>query len=199
MSLERTYKGSLKSRNFIYQYLNPNIISKNGNKNNDKIKRINTNYNNNLFKNNYFINYSNNTKTIIKKKSNNIKSKITNFTQEKNDKEKINLIINPINTISSTRESTINSPTINSGTLTSVSKKTKNQEPFLYEPSPKNYEIKQGSIKDITNMQKYKKPENEDIRFLYKIFYNYNKSNKCNLNEQNNKNNQYNFHELRQD
>ena len=194
MSLEKTHKGSLKSRNYINLHLTPNI--KNGNTNNDKIQKANTNYNNNLAKNNYYINYSNNTKTITKKKSN-LKSKYTNYTKTENNEEKINLINNPINTITSTRENTINSATLNSATLNSVNKKTKKHEPFFYEPSPSHSEIKSGSVKDIS-IKNYKKPENEDIRFLYKIFYNYNKNNKLSLNGQNNKNNHYNFNELRQ-
>ena len=190
MQLNKEY---LKSRNFINLHLTPNNISKNNDKdnvkfNNNKINITydnNNNYNNNLIKNNNYYNYKNNTKTINKKNINNI-SKDNNI-QINNNKEKPNPIVTSI-----TRESTINSATINSAN----SKGAKKTEPFFYEPSPNNFLNTTGPVGDSSN-KKLKQPENDDIRFLYKIFYNYNNSNSYNSYERKNSKNKFNLNELR--
>ena len=190
MSLDKGYFVSLKSRNSKNFYLTSNNISKN--KYLSKFPNKSISYNNELIKNNKYSNYKNNIATNTYKnttnnnnynKSNiNSTSKNYNNSQTYKNKEKINQTYTPLVTITS-GESTINS----------TSKGAKRQEPFFYEPSSKNNTINTPESAGESK-KKLKGPENEDIKFLYTIFYNYNNS--INF-ESKNKKNRLNFNDLR--
>ena len=181
MSLDKGYFGNLKSRNSKNFSLNLNISK---NKNLSIFPNKSINYNNELIKNNKYSNYKNNIAINTCKSKNNDKnnynkntSQLLKNSQTIKNKEKVNQTYNPVVTVTS-GESTINSST----------KGAKRQEPFFYEPTSKN------TINPIESAEeskkKLKEPENEDIKFLYTIFYNYN-------NNSINKKNKLNFNDLR--
>ena len=186
MSFEN--KHSSKSyRKYINLQLNPSSIQKSK----DILKFVtkpNVKYNNNLVKNHnyhYYHNPKNNTYKIQKK------NKIYN--QIKNDNEKANISNINLNINTTTRENSINS--VNS-------KSSKKPEAFFYVPTPKDSENTHKSQENIFELYEEKKhkskgPENEDIAFLYKIFYNYGKILSCNLNESTNQKKKYILNGLR--
>ena len=193
MSLDKPFYGNLKSRNFVNLHLTPNNISLNRNsvknKSNPYVK-----YYNNLTKNNIYSNYSNNIKTKKKSVSSLNKTNVTPTPKNSimnvpkttdNKKEKLNITYAPVLT-NTTKDSTINS---------STSKAPKKQEPFFYEGSPKDTLNTLESAGESN--KKIKEPENDDIKFLYSVFYNYNNSKENNLRESKNNRNRFNFNELR--
>ena len=173
MSLDKPPYNNLKSRNYLNLRLNQNnkqkskiiLDSKKRNRySNENIK----NRNNSKYKK-YSIDMN-----IENSLKNNIKSKANN------KKLNLNLINNaPLNT-NTTRESTLNS---------AYSKGPKKTKQYINKPSQKNETI----APEEESNKKLKEPENEDIKFLYGIFYNYKQMN----DDSDDKNNKINFNDLR--
>ena len=175
------------SRNYINLHLNPSSIQKSK----DLLKfetKPNLKYKNYLVKNHnyhYYDNLKNNTYKIQKK------NKIYN--QINNDNEKTNISNFYLNINTTTRENTINSAN---------SKSSKKPEPFFYVPTPRDSENTHNSQENIIELYAEKKhkskgPENEDIAFLYKIFYNYGNTLSYNLNESTNEKKKFILNDLR--
>ena len=199
MSYDRACLESLKLKNNINLRLPSDKISKDRNSVKNQFKPNLKYYNNNTNKNKIYSNYkkSNNKQkksnpiidktniTQVPKNNNNSRTK-SNKKEKEKEKEKLNIIYAPTIT-NTTKDSTINSI---------KSKTDKKQEPFFYEPTSKDTLNSPESANE--NNKKIKGPENDDIKFLYNIFYNYNisKESEKNLSGVNKKNN-INFNELR--
>ena len=188
---------SLKSRNCLNLRLNPISIQKSKELLNFESKPHGK-YNNNQAKSSNFYNYRNNpifkaNTYKIQKKKFNINN---NIPQKNNNKEKNNLSNAPLNTNTTTRENTLNSAN---------SRGTKKHDPLLY-VSDTTPDDSSNTLKGSDNTPEQsgeKKPkskihENEDTKFLYKIFYDYSNSVSNNLSDLKNKKNKFNLNELRQ-
>ena len=173
MSLDKPPYNNLKSRNYLNLHLNQNNKQKTkiilDNKKRNRYSNENIKNKNNSKYNKYSIDMN-----IENSLKNNIKSK------ENNKKLNLNLINNaPLNT-NTTRESTLNS---------AYSKGTKKTNQYINKPSQKNETI----APEEESNKKLKEPENEDIKFLYGIFYNYKQMN----DDSDDISNKINFNDLR--
>ena len=184
MSLDKSLFSSSKSRNFINLRLFQNNNPNNKNILNLDKKRKNR-YSNDYIKKSNYSKYKKYSLDMNTNKNNRVKfPKNNNKTKKANKNLKLNLNNNIQLNNNTTRESTLNSANSKGSQKTKLSINNK--------PSPKNENFSQ-EVENETN-KKLKEPENDDIKFLYGIFYNYSQSINDDKSDQNKK---INFNELR--
>ena len=192
-----------KSKNFINLRLNPSSIQKSKEiikfENKPSVK-----YNNNMIKSRNY--YNNN---FIRKKNTYQYDKKQKNSEIKHNKEKRNSTLIYLNSNTTTKylnTNTTREDTIASGNSKKTKKtKKKDKNNSLSRNAEHHLLDTTNKLKDSIKVMDYfgesksrtKGPEDEDIKFLYKIFYNCSNSNTTNLDKSKNNKNKLNLNDLR--